>query len=319
MSGGVPTVAWYRFRATFKRRWGGYLSIVLLVGLLGGLAMGSIAAARRTQSSFPTYAASTNPPDLEAITAVLNPLIGSNGGFNPGLIRTLAHLPHVTQVQSAAGIDVLPLGPDGAPVNFAGFPPAAGNGLGSVDGLYFDQARVSIVSGRMADPTRADEVLMQTAVRASRRGARGSDRSTGDLHERPDAARGVRNSKSVQPYRRMNVTFVGTVRQAQQRRAGRRRQLALVVRSSHRPLLGPLVACCANYTATGIQVAARKPRSSRRRCGSSNRSFRRIPRTDFRRSFGRRQGRTGHQARVDRPWRVRTESWRWRRCSSPVK
>jgi hypothetical protein len=42
------SVSWYRFRATFSHRWGGYLSLVLLIGLVGGLSMGGFAAARRT-------------------------------------------------------------------------------------------------------------------------------------------------------------------------------------------------------------------------------------------------------------------------------
>ena len=50
-----------------RGRRSGYLSLVLLVGLVGGLALGSVAVARRTQSSFATYLASTNPSDL-AIT-----------------------------------------------------------------------------------------------------------------------------------------------------------------------------------------------------------------------------------------------------------
>ena len=57
-------VATYRQRTTFGRRWSGYLSLILLVGLVGGLALGSVAAARRTQSSFATYLASTNPSNL---------------------------------------------------------------------------------------------------------------------------------------------------------------------------------------------------------------------------------------------------------------
>ncbi len=57
-------VAGYRFRATLPRRWAGYLSLIVLVGLLGGLGLGSLAAARRTQSSFSTFLAGTNPSDL---------------------------------------------------------------------------------------------------------------------------------------------------------------------------------------------------------------------------------------------------------------
>jgi hypothetical protein len=44
----VPGVGWYRFRRTLPRVWSGYLAIVLVIGLIGGLAMASIAAARRT-------------------------------------------------------------------------------------------------------------------------------------------------------------------------------------------------------------------------------------------------------------------------------
>ena len=66
----VFRVASYRFRVTFRGRWGGLLVLVLLVGLVGGLAMGSLAAARRTQSSFPAYLASTNPSDLGLATSV---------------------------------------------------------------------------------------------------------------------------------------------------------------------------------------------------------------------------------------------------------
>lgn len=41
-----------------------YLAIVLLLGLVGGLALGALAGARRTQSSFPKFLRSTNPSDL---------------------------------------------------------------------------------------------------------------------------------------------------------------------------------------------------------------------------------------------------------------
>ena len=41
LSGAALEVAQYRFRTTFHRRWGGYLTVILLVGLIGGLAMGA--------------------------------------------------------------------------------------------------------------------------------------------------------------------------------------------------------------------------------------------------------------------------------------
>src|ERR1700722_2348544 len=152
MSRSVMGVAWYRFRTTFKSRRGGLLAVILLVGLVGGVAMGALAAARRTQSSFPAYFASTDPSDFGAITAVINPLIGSNLGYNRKLLHTIAVLPHVRQVGSASGLDVLPLGPNNTPLDEGGFPPSAGNGLGSDDGYGFHQDRLTVVQGRLPHP-----------------------------------------------------------------------------------------------------------------------------------------------------------------------
>ncbi|MGO9875943.1 MAG: hypothetical protein ACLPVY_19365 [Acidimicrobiia bacterium] len=66
----VLRVAGFRFRATFGRRWGGLLAIVLLVGLVGGLAIGAVAGARRTQSSFPGYLTRVNANNAGIITAL---------------------------------------------------------------------------------------------------------------------------------------------------------------------------------------------------------------------------------------------------------
>ena len=119
----IFSVAWYCFRATFRHRWGGYLAIVLLVGFVGGVAMGSIAAARRTELSFPVFWASTHPSNLVGATAILNPTIGSNSGYNATLIRAIARLPDVKQVESQSGIDFLPLQRNGAPLNVPSFYP----------------------------------------------------------------------------------------------------------------------------------------------------------------------------------------------------
>src|ERR1039458_8089064 len=100
----VLRVGWYRFRTTFGRRWGGYLSVVLLVGLIGGIAMASIAAGGGTQSSDSSFLASTNPSDMSV--SVFSTATGAPG---PSLTARIARLAGVKRVVSIYGPDVLPL------------------------------------------------------------------------------------------------------------------------------------------------------------------------------------------------------------------
>lgn len=147
MSRQVLRVAWYQFRATFRRGWGGYLALVLLVGLLGGLAMASAAGARRTQSSYTTFLASTNPSQL-------NVSIFTPGPVPPTVTETIAHITNVKRVESAVTLNIAPLGSEGTPTADAFNTFNGISTLGSVDGLFFDQDRVAVVT--VAWPTRPE-------------------------------------------------------------------------------------------------------------------------------------------------------------------
>lgn len=153
------TAVRYRFAATFRRRWSGYLAIALLVGLVGGIAMGSIAAARRTQSSYPAFLSSTNASQLTMSTYGVTGNSAANL-YSPKLTRAIKHFPEVKLVESWVGVQLIPLERDGAP-NLS----APINPTGSVDGLYFNEDRATVVAGRMADPNRSDE-FVTTAVGA---------------------------------------------------------------------------------------------------------------------------------------------------------
>jgi hypothetical protein len=249
----VLRFTWYRFRGTFRRRWPGLLVVVVLVGLLGGVAMGAIAGARRTESSFPELMADTQSSDLTAINAILDPDISGSSGYNPNLLRAIERLPHVRRVASVSGLDVLPLGPNGAPINFPGFPPAAGNGLGSDDGEGFSQDRAIVTAGRAADPSRADEIEMQVSVARDARLHVGAHLLLG-IYTNAQTLLPKFGTAGVRPYRRVNVTLVGTFIQGSQLvedDVDGSTSLALFTPAFTRPLLN----CCANYTATGIQVA----------------------------------------------------------------
>jgi hypothetical protein len=149
-------VAWYRFVVGWRSRRGQYLVIVVLIALLGGIALGAVATARQTASSYSTYLTSTNPSDLTIEPA---------GGFTAPpthLAEQLRLLPHVRHVEGYAAFPAS-IVRHGRPINLNNkvlF-------VGSIDGLLFNQDRLTVTSGRMADPRRANEVMVtQTAADA---------------------------------------------------------------------------------------------------------------------------------------------------------
>jgi hypothetical protein len=253
-------VAWYRFVTTFRARTAGYLSVILLVGLVGGVAMGALAAARRTQSSYPAYLASTNPADFEAVTAVLNPLAGSTSGYDGALVRAISRLPHVKNVENGSGLDVIPLRPDGTPINLPDFPAAAGNGEGSVDGEGFDMDRVTVVQGHGADPRRADQIMMLAQVATGDHFRVGSHIRFG-VYTNAQTQLPAFGTGGVHPYRTVDVTLTGTfvmARSLVEDDVDNSTSLAYFTPAFTRQFL----TCCANYTGTAVQVAGPRYRDA---------------------------------------------------------
>ena len=146
----------YRFRATLGRRWTGYLTLVLLLGLVGGLAMAAVAGARRTQSSFPTYLASTHPSDVQ-VFAEFGPI--TKTGFSEKVNDAVARVPGVERAVDVVGFDgtLQVLGHSNVPGVPGEAPPAL---EGSPNGEYFSTDRVTVLQGRMANPDSMDEIVM---------------------------------------------------------------------------------------------------------------------------------------------------------------
>ena len=143
------TVGWYRFVTTIRQKWSGYVTVAVLIALVGGLAIGSIAAARRTEASFPAFLASTNPSDMDIDV----------GNYDPTVLQKISHLPQVRSLETYVSPNANPVRKNGMIVAFktTSLEP---NFEASVNGLYFNQDKVDIVSGRMANPHRADEVVV---------------------------------------------------------------------------------------------------------------------------------------------------------------
>jgi hypothetical protein len=197
-------VARYHFRATFRERWAGYLSIVLLVGLVGGVAMGSIAGARRTQSTFPAYLAATKASDLQLQTSSVTDQFGI-----ANQLGTLARLPQVQHVADAPYLLVIPLGPNGKAL-----PSAFNDGdvaeIGSVGGMYFSQDRVTVSQGRMADPASTDE-MVATAEAARLSGWHLGETVPFGAYSVQQASSAAFNPLTGAPNRRFSAKLVGIV------------------------------------------------------------------------------------------------------------
>ncbi|MGZ4790445.1 MAG: FtsX-like permease family protein [Ilumatobacteraceae bacterium] len=148
----MTSPALFLARIRIRRRLRGYLGVAVLLGLTAGLGMLSIAGARRTQSAYPRFLRSTNASTF-AITAV---------PYNAEINAAVAALPEVLQSRTyiAFGVSIL---------DSAGRPDTSFNyeTSGTFDGRYIDQDRFTPLDGRQADPTRADEVVInERAARA---------------------------------------------------------------------------------------------------------------------------------------------------------
>ena len=236
-------VAWYRFRCTFGQRWTGYLALVLLLGLVGGLALGSLAAARRTQAAFPAYLASTNPSDLTVLTGSFGD--AGSSGYDPVLIAKIAALPGVRHVASYVGLNVAVLAPDGSAAGGAG-PVAA-----SVDGEFFSTDRVTIVAGRMADQGRRDEAVIDALGTPPQ--VHVGDVAAFGFYTNAQAAR-LNAGQPVKPLLRVNVTVVGKAVFSSEGA-----QDDVDTMRDGGPLFTPalarqLAACCSSYTETAVQL-----------------------------------------------------------------
>jgi hypothetical protein len=124
----------YYWRATRRRSRRRAVVVALVCGLLGAVALGALAGARRTDTAYGRYLASINSSDV--FVNVPGPVLAS--------IRQIGHLPGVLS--------------SGAWLGLAGNPMVHGRVddsfrtdalAGSLDGEYFRQDRVTVVAGRL--------------------------------------------------------------------------------------------------------------------------------------------------------------------------
>ena len=196
-AGSAAAAARYRLGPVLRRNRGGYLAIALIVGIIGGVAMGSVAAARRTQSAFPRILAASNPSNLDV----------DPGGYNPQVLNRIRGLPGVASGKAYVALYGLRALPSGFadPRTFFNQQVEL---VVSLDGLYFSQDRVIITSGRRANPRRPGEVVISEQT-AARFGLHVGQSLTINLYSGREASDPRFNPMTRLPVHRVRLTITG--------------------------------------------------------------------------------------------------------------
>lgn len=164
VSTSVLGLARYRFVPTLRQRRGGFLTVALLVGLVGGLALGSLGVARRTQSAYPDFLASSRASDLRVNAYVDAGQSAVANLYDPAFAARLARLPHVRGVAASLSGFVVPV--------VRGRPQLLAVLQSEVDvdvparGEFSAQDGLVVSRGRLPDPRRPGE-FVATADAAS--------------------------------------------------------------------------------------------------------------------------------------------------------
>jgi FtsX-like permease family len=137
--------AFYYWRATRRRSRRQALVVALICGLLGTVALGALAAARRTDTAYGRYLRAINSSDV---------FVNVPGPVLP-VIRQIERLPGVASAAATVGLNANPV--VNGKVNDAWLT----NGLtGSLDGDGFRQDRLTVLAGRLPRPGATGEIAL---------------------------------------------------------------------------------------------------------------------------------------------------------------
>ena len=243
-------LSWWRFRSTFAERWGGYLAVILVVGVLGGVAMGAVAGARRNQGAFSVYLASTNPSDVQAFDEYISV---TGIGYSPMVDRAIARLPYVERATYVIGFDPTLTQTTKMPVDaVAGETPPAFEG--SLNGEYTTVDRATVVQGRMFDPNVQDELVMSASGAAEYGLHVGSTLAIGvysDAQVTSAAATGVFPDR---PYVSIGLKLVGIVESSFQVVQDDDTALGSQFGVFTPSLTRRLATCCAGYSYVALKL-----------------------------------------------------------------
>jgi hypothetical protein len=148
------TTAMYWWRATVRRSWRQSLALALLGGLLGAVALGAVAGARRTDTAYGRYLAASRVSDA---------LVNVNGVL-PGMpalrpISLISALPGVVSHVAYIGVEAYPVVHGHVDQSFIT------DGLdASLDGEWFTQDRMTVLSGRLPRLGSASQIVLTPLI-----------------------------------------------------------------------------------------------------------------------------------------------------------
>jgi hypothetical protein len=147
----VMAGAFYYWRAARRRARRRTVVVALVCGLLGTVALGALAGARRTDSAYGRYLASINSSDVYVNVP----------GPSLVVVRQIERLPGVLSGAAQLGLGANPVVHGRVDDSFLTDALA-----GSLDGEYFRQDRVSVVAGLLPRLSSTDEIVLTPQLAA---------------------------------------------------------------------------------------------------------------------------------------------------------
>ena len=185
-------IALYATRAMWRQFWRIALVVALLGGLLGAVALGSLACARRTDSAYGRYLRSVNASDVAV--DIPGPLLP--------VIKDIEHEPGTLSAAALLGLDAQPVIDGKIDDSFLT------DGIsGSLDGEFYRQDKMTVLSGHLPSASATNElVLTPSEASAFHPALAVGDHMTWQFYRSPLQANGL--PSSVQPSPAQRVTFL---------------------------------------------------------------------------------------------------------------
>jgi hypothetical protein len=142
---GGMSIAFYACRATWRQMWRITVLVAIIGGLLGSVALGAVAAARRTDSAYGRYLRSVNASDV--MVDVPGPFIS--------FVKAIEHAPGVASSAAWIGVDAAPVIRGKVDDSFL-----TDAISGSLGGEYYRQDKVTVLAGKLPPPSAPDDIML---------------------------------------------------------------------------------------------------------------------------------------------------------------